>query len=134
MTSRNCSGVSRVAGYAVPMPALFTRMSTVPNSASVASTRAWQSSGRATSVRTVMARRPASSTSFRVAASRSSRRAARATSAPASARACAKATPRPEEAPVTIATRPSSRKRSRIVRSLTPAPYPEAAVDHPPSG
>ena len=32
MTSRNCSGVSFVAGYAVPMPALLTRMSTRPNS------------------------------------------------------------------------------------------------------
>src|ERR1700739_3592879 len=32
MTDRNCSGVSRVAGTAVPTPALFTRMSTRPNS------------------------------------------------------------------------------------------------------
>ena len=44
------------------MPALLTRTSTRPNSAMVASTSAWQSSGRATSVRTAIARRPASST------------------------------------------------------------------------
>ena len=41
MTCRNCSGVSRVAGTAVPMPALLTRMSTRPNSAIAASTSAW---------------------------------------------------------------------------------------------
>src|SRR3954447_7388069 len=97
-------------------------MSTLPNSAMVASTSPVQSSGFETSVRTVIARRPASSTRLFAWASRSSRRAARATSQPASARARAKSTPSPEEAPVTIATRPSSRNRSRIVRSLTRIP------------
>ena len=33
MTCRNCSGVSRVAGTAVPIPALLTSTSTRPNSA-----------------------------------------------------------------------------------------------------
>ena len=46
------------------MPALLTRMSTLPNSAIAASTSAWQSSGRATSVGTAIARRPAASTSL----------------------------------------------------------------------
>src|SRR4051794_5354105 len=110
------------------MPALLTRMSTRPNSAMVASTSAVQSSGSETSVRTVIARRPASSTRLLACASRSSRRAASATSAPASARARAKSTPSPEDAPVTIATRPSSRKRSRIVRSLTRIPLSWCAV------
>ena len=50
---------------------------------------------------------------LRVSSSRSARRAQMATSAPASARPSANATPRPEEAPVTIATLPSRRKRSR---------------------
>ena len=59
--------------------------------------------------------RPASSTSLRVATRRSFRRAPSDTSAPASARATAKATPNPLDAPVTIATRSSMRKRSRIV-------------------
>ena len=58
MTERNWSGVSRVAGAAVPIPALLTRMSTLPNSAMAASTRAWQSSTFATSVCTEIARRP----------------------------------------------------------------------------
>ena len=50
MTRRNCSGVSRVAGTAVPTPALLTSTSTRPSSVIAASTSAWQSSGEATSV------------------------------------------------------------------------------------
>jgi hypothetical protein len=50
-----------------------------------------------------------------VSARRSTRRAPSATSAPASASARAIGTPMPEEAPVTMATRPSSRKESRTV-------------------
>ena len=51
MTSRNCSGVSRVAGTAVPMPALLTRMSTRPNSSMASATRSVHDCGSATSVR-----------------------------------------------------------------------------------
>ena len=40
MTWRNCSGVSRVAGTAVPMPALLTSTSTRPSSCIAASTSA----------------------------------------------------------------------------------------------
>src|SRR5664280_810712 len=50
MTCRNCSGVSMLAGTAVPMPALLTRMSTRPNSSIARRTSALQSSGTATSV------------------------------------------------------------------------------------
>src|SRR5579875_2175912 len=114
MTCRNCSGVSRLAGTAVPMPALLTRMSMRPNSAIAAAAACRQSSGLATSVRTTSWRRPAFSTSAAVSASRAARRAASTTSAPASASACANTTPSPEDAPVTSATRPSSRKRSRM--------------------
>jgi hypothetical protein len=39
MTDRNCSGVSLVAGTEVPMPALLTKMSTLPKARRVASTR-----------------------------------------------------------------------------------------------
>ena len=46
MTWRNCSGVSRVAGTAVPMPALLTSTSTRPNSAIAAATSAVQTPGR----------------------------------------------------------------------------------------
>lgn len=62
-----------------------------------------------------MTRPQACSTIARVASRRSARRAASTTSAPASASALANATPRPEEAPVTIATLPSRRKRSSAV-------------------
>src|SRR6185369_8874611 len=121
ITDLNCSGVSRVAGTAVPTPALLTRMSTLPNMRIVASTSSRHSSGLVTSVRTTRAPRPVFSTSLRVPVNRSSRRAASATSAPASASATAKATPIPLDAPVTIATRPSTRKRSRIVIARFPS-------------
>ena len=62
MTARNSSGVSRVAGTAVPNPALLTSTSTWPNSFTAASTIAWHCAGSATSVATVNARRPADST------------------------------------------------------------------------
>ena len=73
-------------GSAVPTPALLTSTSTRPRSFIVVSTSAWQLSGSDTSARTAMARRPAASTSARVSSSFSTRRAPRATSAPASAR------------------------------------------------
>src|SRR4051794_19220583 len=94
-------------------------MSTLPNSAIAASTRAWQSSGRATPVRPEGARGPAASTACWVSASRSTRRAPRTTSAPASASVLANTAPSPDDAPVTIATLSSSRNMSRIVRSFT---------------
>src|SRR5580765_1702350 len=117
MTERNCSGVSRVAGTAVPTPALLTRMSTRPYAAIVSSTRCWQACGSVTSVATAIARRPSPSTMAAVSASLSARRAPRATSAPASARAWAKVTPSPLEAPVTTATLPSRRNRSSTAMS-----------------
>ena len=58
---------------------------------------------------------PAAVTSPPVSARRSTRRAPSTTSAPASAKALANATPRPEDAPVTTATFPSKRKRSRTL-------------------
>src|SRR5271163_4536711 len=81
--------------------------------------RAVQSSGLVTSARTARPRRPSASTSPRVCARRSSRRAPSTTSAPAWARALANWTPSPLDAPVTIATRPSRRKLSStgIIRS-----------------
>src|SRR3954467_15888626 len=112
MTLRNSSGCSRVAGTAVPMPALLTSTSTLPSCSTVSSTTRWQSSGLATSACTAMQRRPVASTFLRVSSSFSTRRAQIATSAPASASASANATPRTGDAPVTIATLPSSLKRS----------------------
>src|SRR3954466_29960 len=112
ITFRNSSGSSRVAGTAVPMPALLTSTSTLPSCSTVSSTTRWQSSGLATSACTSMQRRPVASTFLRVSSSFSTRRAQMAMSAPASASASANATPSPDDAPVTIATLPSSLKRS----------------------
>src|SRR3954452_22975888 len=112
ITLRNSSGSSRVAGTAVPIPALLTSTSTLPSCSTVSSTTRWQSSGLATSAFTAMQRRPVASTFLRVSSSFSTRRAQMAMSAPASASASAKATPSPDDAPVTIATLPSSLKRS----------------------
>ena len=124
-TALNSSGVSRVAGTAVPTPALLTRTSTRPNSVIAASTIAWQSAGSATSVATARARRPAARTSSQVCCSLSTRRAASTRSAPASAQACANETPSPEEAPVTMTTLSSRRKESStdmtVIRSNGPA-------------
>ena len=82
MTEVNCSTVSRVAGTAVPMPALLTSTSTRPNSAIAASMSAWQSGCRETPVSTAIARRPVVSTEAAVSASRSTQRAPRTRSAP----------------------------------------------------
>src|SRR3954468_13843111 len=112
ITLRNSSGSSRVAGTAVPMPALLISTSTLPSCSTVSSTTRWQSSGFATSACTAMQRRPVASTFLRVSSSFSTRRAQIATSAPASASASANATPRPDDAPVTIATLPSRFKRA----------------------
>src|SRR4051812_25665774 len=112
ITLRNSSGSSRVAGTAVPMPALLISTSTLPSCSTVSSTTRVQSSGLATSAWTATQRRPVASTFLRVSSSFSTRRAQIAMSAPASASASANATPRPDDAPVTIATLPSSLKRS----------------------
>ena len=93
-------------------PALFTRMSTVPSSATVWSISCWHSSALVTSVGTVKARRPSARTSLAVVSSGSRRRAARTTSAPCSARTSAVPRPIPVPPPVMTATRPSSENRS----------------------
>src|SRR3954465_10728613 len=108
ITLRNSSGSSRVAGTAVPIPALLISTSTRPSCSTVSSTTPVQSSGLATAAGPGLQRRPLVSTFLRVSSSFSTRRAQIAMSAPASARPCANATPRPDEAPVTIATLPSS--------------------------
>src|SRR5580658_595463 len=114
MTSRNCSGVSLVAGYEVPRPAQLTRMSTRPNSvmAALASASHWP--GIVTSVCRVTACPPSARIASATDSSRPVRRAPSTTRAPACASPLAKAGPRPDDAPVTIATRSVSRNSSRI--------------------
>ena len=115
MTDLNCSGVSWVAGTAVPTPALLTKISTRPKVSMARAMRALQSSTFVTSVVRAAYLRPAAVTRAPVSSRRSVRRAPRTTSAPASAKALANATPRPEDAPVTTATFESKRKRSRML-------------------
>src|SRR4051794_32890403 len=87
------------------MPALLTRMSTPPNASIVAATGRSSSSGRARSHGTA---RPCDS-SPTSASRRSARRAVTVTAAPAASSTRANRAPRPELAPVTIATLPSRR-------------------------
>ena len=118
MMDLKSSGASRWPARHPTTPALLTRTSTRPNARHAASASRSQSSGLVTSVSTATARRPCRSTLHASPRDDPLRRAPTTTSAPASASAAANATPRPEDAPVTMATRPSSRNRSRS--ELTP--------------
>src|SRR3984957_17744545 len=120
ITERNCSGVSRVAGCAVPTPALLINTSTRPKVCIAASTSAWHCLGSLTSVAMVSALRPLASTRDAVSDNLSTRRAPNTTSAPASANAWANDTPSPDEAPVTITTLSSSRNESSTPMRKTP--------------
>src|SRR6266540_1731101 len=114
--TRHCSSViaSRVfPNPSVAPPALFTRMSIRPNSASDRSTIRCTESESATSQVTARQRRPLSRTNPAVSSICDSVRAVATISAPASASATAIARPNPRPAPVTIATRPSSLNLSR---------------------
>src|SRR4051794_38217810 len=108
-TSAKRSGVSDSTGSGVPTPALLTRTSMRPNRSSVTSTSRSLSASRTTSHPTARAlpRCVASDSS------RSARRAATTTEAPAPASTRAKRSPSPLDAPVTMATRPSSRNGAR---------------------
>jgi hypothetical protein len=81
-------------------------MSIVPISVSAWATAAQMLSGSVTSSSTKCASPPSASISARSVFSRSTRRAASTTPAPARARVRANCAPRPLEAPVTKATRP----------------------------
>src|SRR5437868_130607 len=107
-TSPKRSGDSASAGSGVPTPALLTRMSTRPKRSSVEASSRSRSLASTTSHGT-----DSPSISLASASIRSARRAATTTDAPAPARTCAKRAPRPLDAPVTIATRPLSRKGSK---------------------
>src|SRR6266481_383405 len=76
-------------------------MVTVPNAASAASKARFMAARSSTSASTAMARPPAASIRDFIPASRSRRRATRATAAPLAASTSAKRAPRPLDAPVT---------------------------------
>ena len=95
-----------VANCASGIPALFTRMSTVPTSASMRSNAADSAASSRTSSGIAIALPPCALMSLATASTRSMRRPAQATVAPASASTCAKRSPRPDDAPVTSAMWP----------------------------
>ena len=90
----------------IERPALLTRMSTLPCSASTSSAMRSTSSVSERSARWMWASPPASSISFLVSSSFSGVRATSSTVAPASAALIAAALPIPEEAPVIITVLP----------------------------
>src|SRR5579862_3845535 len=98
-------------------PALLTMMSTRPPIVVASPTTLSISAGTQTSQRTATARPPSRMISAATSASRSSRRAASTTVAPARASALAKITPQPDDAPVTTAVLPvrSNRLRSAFI-------------------
>src|SRR5450759_3762106 len=110
-----------VAGARRMIPALFTRMSTLPIASTASVTRRIDSarSDRSATmhfVRTRVFSRMARSVSP------AQHRPCSTTSAPASASAVAIAAPRPRDDPVTSATSPSSRKISVFIEVLPPCP------------
>jgi hypothetical protein len=112
ITRRKWSTDSSSAGIGSPMPALFTSTSMRPAPASRArATSASQSASTVTSHPTGTSREPSSAAS---SSSRSVRRAAATTVAPAPWSTSANRRPRPLDAPVTTAVRPSSENRDAI--------------------
>lgn len=99
------------------MPALLTKMSSPPNASAVllASSRTWFSC--VTSVCTARAEPPREVIMLATAVILSSLLPASTTRVPAPARATAVASPMPEEAPVTTATRPASQPPSALTGS-----------------
>ena len=120
--SQSASSISS-AGPRMLMPALLTRMSTVPKPPSTSATSRAISSDRFRSTAKAAQRLPVAREISCAAARQSSRvRLATATSAPTSARAWLIVRPSPRAPPVTSARRPSRRNRSStlIVAALLP--------------
>src|SRR5262245_4863594 len=105
-TFRHSSGGISTARPPCAMPALLTRIVTVPKAFSVASKARIMAARSVTSASAATARPPFFSISSFSALSRSTRRATSATAAPLSESARANCVPSPLEAPVTSATRP----------------------------
>ena len=108
------------------MPALLTRMVTVPKAFSAASKARVMAARSVTSASIAIARPPAASIAFFNSLSRSVRRATSATAAPLSASARANCAPSPLEAPVTSATRAL---RSKRFAAFMPSLYTRALAD-----
>ena len=114
------------AGFGSATPALFTSTSTEPKRSCVAAIMRSTSSSRLTSQGTASALPPAAVIDRASSSMRSVRRAASTTLAPAPASASDITTPRPEDAPVMMAVRPS--RRNMRVGSSTIDPSPSEDV------
>src|SRR5882672_1991226 len=113
MTASQSARFMRMTNWSRVMPALLTRMSTLPNCAMAALNTALICSSSATSSTNAAACPPAAVISRTTSSSFSRLRAATATAAPDFARRSAHARPIPCDAPVTKATRPD-----RVIPSL----------------
>ncbi len=102
------------------MPALLTRISTVPNAFSASSNARAIAARSITSAVIATAQPPAFSMRAFAASSRSLRRATSATAAPLAASTSANRAPSPLDAPVTIATRPLRLKMSAAFMESAP--------------
>ncbi len=114
ITSSQPDSLSSRALAVTATPELLINTVTVPASASAAANASRTLAAFLTSMATARARPPAAVMASVSRRSRSARRAASTTVAPARARAAAKCAPRPPEAPVTRATLPSSLKDCSI--------------------
>ena len=114
------------------MPALFTRMSILPNASTAAAMRCSGSSGLEMSHGTASVRPPVWLISLATSSSASLRRAAMTTLAPSAANRRAMAAPTPEFAPVTTATLPSSLLMMCPLpyAGHVPAPWPRPCENH----
>src|SRR5258705_6044291 len=112
VSQESASSVSRPCGMIVP--ALFTRMSTLPPSRSMRSKHTRIDASFRTSSRSASARLPFAQSATATGSASSPFRDVTATSAPASARASATARPIPRDPPVTSARIPSSPRAEAI--------------------
>lgn len=112
------ASVTFSARFSGAIPALLTRMSSRPNSSTVAATAGSIWSVRATSICSRSARRPRAATCSAIPPSAFASRKPRATWAPASASANAIARPRPRAAPVTRATWSRTSKRGSATSDI----------------
>src|SRR6185503_6617621 len=107
--SQSARSMSTTRSVGPPTPALLTRMSSPPSSASVAATTDFTAASSATSASAVATRPPALRISAAVASSVSRRVAASITAAPSETKRSAIARPMPRPPPVMSATLPLSR-------------------------
>mmetsp|Transcript_954 Transcript_954/g.2878 ORF Transcript_954/g.2878 Transcript_954/m.2878 type:complete len:283 (-) Transcript_954:680-1528(-) len=127
VASNSAIGVSSAAEFLL-MPALLTATCKPPSRSTAVATIAATSASSATFARCARPVPPLTASSATTASARARSRSTTITAAPASDRACAYARPMPWPAPVTSATLPSRRMRSRIRFPPTPRTTSSSSV------